>query len=256
MSSSIPVDPSLKDPYDPNDSCTSSRSAADVLIIRTLYEQYFQSYQLAPGQHTPTNESRLSLALELAKAMLEYYFPASNGYSTRTASFNKLAQWGFPIQLDDPSEVATHVIPPSLIGGWYVDRKYEHADADPNGAVVSTVLPHTVFAVMIDDLATKPHWVVGKNALVIPGDIVGTNLGLECGIAKGQGILIMGPTIEFYKFNKGANIRRTTYIMRDYRLPSRDFSFTMDVANINEIDMVFRDLARMPVAYENGIIAN
>ena len=66
----------------------------------------------------------------------------------------------------------------------------------------------------------------------------------------------MGPTIEFYKFNKDANIRRTTYMIRDGRSPSRDSSFPMDVTNINDVDRVFRDLTRMFVAYEDGLIAN
>jgi len=252
---SVPVDPALKDPYDPNGSGITPRSAASVPEIRGLYEQYFQSYQLSPGKPEPTNEFRLLLALELAKAMLEHYFPPS-AYSIRAASFNKFARWGLPIQLDDPSGYSIHVIPPNLIGGWYVDRKYEYADAAANGAIVSTTLPHTIFAVIIDDLATKSHWITNKNALIIPGDIVGTNLGLECGIAKGQGVLIMGPTIEFYKFNKDANIRRTTYMIQNGRSPSRDSSFPMDVANINDVDRVFRDLARMFVAYEDGLIAN
>ncbi|XTI94951.1 hypothetical protein V2W45_1216032, partial [Cenococcum geophilum] len=100
-----------------------------------------------------------------------------------------------------------------------------------NGAIVSTTLPHTIFAVIIDDRATKSHWITNKNALIIPGDIVGANLGLECGVAKGQGFLIMDPTIELYKFNKDANIRRTAYMIRDGRSPSRDSPFPMDVAN-------------------------
>jgi len=41
----------------------------------------------------------------------------------------------------------------------------------------------------------------------------------------------MDPTIELYKFNKDANIRRTAYMMRDGRSPSRDSPFPMDVAN-------------------------
>lgn len=61
-----------------------------------------------------------------------------------------------------------HVIPPNHIRGWYVDRKYEYADAAANGAIVSTTLPHTIFAVIIDNLATKSHWITNKNALIIP----------------------------------------------------------------------------------------
>jgi hypothetical protein len=129
--------------------------------IRCLYEKYFQSYQPSPGQPEPTNECRLLLALELAKAMLEHYFPPS-AYSIRAASFNKFAQWGLPIQLDDPSEFSMHVIPLNHIRGWYVDRKYEYADAAANGTIVSTTLPHTIFAVIIDDLATKSYWITKK----------------------------------------------------------------------------------------------
>ena len=98
--------------------------------------------------------------------MLEHYFPPS-AYSIRAASFNKFAQWGLPIQLDDPSEFSMHVIPLNHIRGWYVDRKYEYADAAANGAIVSTTLPHTIFAVIIDDLATKSYWITNKNALII-----------------------------------------------------------------------------------------
>ena len=149
-SPSVPVDPALKDPYYPNGSGMTPRSAADVPEIRRLYEQHFQSYQLSPGRPEPINECRLLLALELAKTMVEHYFPPS-AYSIRAASFNKLARWGLPIQLDDPSRFPMHVIPPNLIGGWYVDRKYEYADTAANGAIVSTTLPHTIFAVIIDD---------------------------------------------------------------------------------------------------------
>lgn len=152
------------------------RFAADVPEIRCLYEQYFQLYQLSLGQPEPTNEYRLLLALELAKAVLEHCFPPS-AYSTRATSFNKFTRWGLPIQLDDPSEFSMHVIPPNLIGGWYVDRKYEYVDAAANGAIVSTTLPHTIFAVIIDDLTTKSRWITNKNALIIPGDNIGTNLG-------------------------------------------------------------------------------
>ena len=87
----VPVDSALKDPYDPNGSSMTPRSAANVPEIRSLYKQYFQSYQLSPGQPEPTNEFRLLLALELAKAMLEHYFPPS-AYSIRAVSFNKLAR--------------------------------------------------------------------------------------------------------------------------------------------------------------------
>lgn len=101
-SPSVPIGPALKDPYDPNGSGITPRSAADMPEIRCLYEKCFQSYQLSLGQPEPTNECRLLLALELAKAMLEYYFPPS-AYSIRAASFNKFARRS-PIQLDDPSE--------------------------------------------------------------------------------------------------------------------------------------------------------
>lgn len=72
---SVPIDPALKDPYDPNGSDMTPRSAADVPEIRCLYEKYFQSYQLSPGQPEPINECRLLLALELAKAMLDTTSP-------------------------------------------------------------------------------------------------------------------------------------------------------------------------------------
>ena len=74
-SPSVPVDPAPKDPYYPNSSSMTPRSAANMPEIRRLYEKRFQSYQLSPGQPEPTNECRLLLALELAKAMLEHYFP-------------------------------------------------------------------------------------------------------------------------------------------------------------------------------------
>ena len=82
---SVPVDPALKDPYDPNGSGITPRSAAYVPEIRSLYEQYFQSYQLSPGKPEPTNEFSFLLALELAKAMLQHYFPPS-AYSIRHIS--------------------------------------------------------------------------------------------------------------------------------------------------------------------------
>ena len=175
-SPSVPIDPTLKDPYDLNGSGMTLRFAADMPEIRCLYEQYFQLYQLSPDQPEPTNECRLLLALKLAKAVLEYCFSPS-AYSIRATSFNKFARWGLPIQLDDLSEFSMHAIPPNLIGGWYVDRKYEYADAAANGVIVSTTLPHTIFAVIIDDLTTKSRWITNKNALIIPGDRARTRVG-------------------------------------------------------------------------------
>ncbi|OCK75442.1 hypothetical protein K432DRAFT_308469 [Lepidopterella palustris CBS 459.81] len=213
-----------------------------------LYDRYIQ-YHKCFSISSQTLESHHARAINLATSLLTNYFPPSQGFSLRHEPFTAMAEKGWAIEGKFVKGVGLqmHYIPPELICGFWVDKSYE---IDAVGLVDGVRRPHALLGIMTNDLSTAAEW--EKRAPLQRGDLVTGTIGLEANgiIKQAHGILIFGPLIEFYTFNR--KNKQETMPFKERTTPGRDHSFEMEAKWCGGVENVFKSLAGSSVEYVDG----
>lgn len=213
-----------------------------------LYNTYYNAYI----EKKPL-ETHLPRAKEFALRLLEYYFPSSEGFMYEPTNLGPMAKYGVPISWKEKMITAKdphHLIPPHLVAGYLVKRTYDFEYAD--GRTTRETVVHTVLGILIDDLGTLSNWALPSSnrrpAAFMRGDLFNLILGFQNNIRSGFGILIVGPTIEFYDFL--ATRKDETVPVAD----KRGWAFYLNHVSRWAIDGVLGDLAARSIQYENGYV--
>jgi hypothetical protein len=106
--------------------------------------------------------------------------------------------------------------------------------------------PHTYLTVLVDDLATIAQW-QPDNTTNNRGDIMAYSMGVRAKIQTGYGIVIIGPRIEFYKYDNDSNKPMQ-------RLQKDNWAFDMRTESPAMVGQTFEFVAAKTVVYQNGVL--
>lgn len=135
-----------------------------------------------------------------------------------------------------------HCIPCECIAGFVVYKTY--TVPTPDGPEAEKLFPHTYLAIMIDDLQTMQLW-DSYNSHAPRADVMAYSLGVHGKIDKGYGILIIGPRIEFYRYDNTA-FKPTSHFSKD------NWGFDLSEDNPAIVNQIFEAVASTTVQYQNG----
>jgi hypothetical protein len=182
-------------------------------------------------------------AKALALALLQHYYPESQGYMVRPSSLGPIAKHGMNSLLkgNDGSDPDFNLLPPkkdskkgkkkkptkkqeqaesarqfnhwwplTVAMNWHVIEPediagFEVLKSTAIAGAENEYVPYTYLAIMIDDLETFSSFAATND--VHRGDILTDVLCRTQKIQSGYGILLFGTRLEFYDFSNGAETR-------------------------------------------------
>lgn len=109
--------------------------------------------------------------------------------------------------------------------------------------------PHTYLTVLVDDLTTINQWRPdnGASGTNTRGDIMAYSMGVRAKIQTGYGIVILGPRIEFYRYDNDDNKPMQ-------RLQKDNWAFDMRTESPAMVSQTFEFVASKTVLYQNGVL--
>lgn len=239
--------------------------------IHMLYGNYVKSF----SQPDASNDQRLKHAKALVVALLEHYYPKSEGFSVDPVSLDPMAKFGWNFwQYPDgynpreakgnskkknagggrpvfyPFAAKYHRIAPQHITGFAVLSSRKNKEG--NGTAANKLVPYTYVGIVMDTLDTMDTWVPeelqrGVHLVSNPRiDLLRWSLGHQAEIRRGYGILLLGPRIEFYTYDQ------------DSKNEDEPFShFAPDVwmvdvreQGLDDLDPLFRQVRAKEVVYK------
>lgn len=205
----------------------------------------YNAYRRAYSNPFATKEDHIKRACTLAITLLEHYFPPKQRFTVEPVLKNPtVGNYGWSIELKPAGKggfPGFRHIPPEQITGFMVSKFYDLQD----GAEQS--FPHTYLTILIDDIADLDNWQLSTMAQNTRGDIMSYSMGVQAKIDQGYGIVIIGPLIEFYKYDNSAS-KPMQRIQKD------NWAFDMRTAPPGLVDQTFEFLSGKTVVYQNGIL--
>ncbi|KAF1926734.1 uncharacterized protein M421DRAFT_205658 [Didymella exigua CBS 183.55] len=250
-----------------NDEQTVEDSQETVLPLddrlQTLYNTYHTSYTCP----ITAQSAHMQHARDLAFALLQRHYPASQQYRVEASALGPLTKYGLNFELKTDGEPDSDTDMPRTKRPKYANKKEKAVHSEPawhsilpeniaafavkKGTVevnegVETLVwrAYTNLVILLDDMSTFPRW--SRENLNHRGDALADLPGIIGGMQRGHGILFFGPRLEMYSYDANDAYKP----VKPYANP--DWRMDMRTTSLAEVDIVLRSFIRQEPIYMDG----
>ncbi|KAF2491434.1 hypothetical protein BU16DRAFT_594366 [Lophium mytilinum] len=229
---------------------------------------------------TTNRDPRLAPAVQLARALLSHFYPASQGFSLRETNFanmqNNDSGWTIEIKPTRGMDAAFHHFPTECIAGFLVEKTLEteedvipDEDAVPDEGATpveireARTVVYTAMAVIADDMKTEATW--HKTAVVSLGDLMSVDLGVLSGVQSTTCFMLIGTQLQLLTWNGGSKSEHRMMVpYQHYNNVLAKMGSTFNLAvdgkhweyNLKLLDRIMTDAIKEQVVWTDGSVAD
>ncbi|KAF3049901.1 hypothetical protein E8E11_006045 [Didymella keratinophila] len=232
--------------------------------LQTLYDTYHTSYAFPISPLS----AHMQHASELAAALLQRHYPASQQYRVEQCALGPITKYGVNFMLKDDDEPDSDIdIPKSTKRKTAPKKKKKVLHVDPTWHIINPEnmaafvvrkgtaevvegvqtlnwRTHTHLVIILDDLTTFLRW--SRDRLNHRGDVLSDLTGVIGGMQKGHGMLLFGPRLELYSYDAND----AYHPVKPWTNPH--WRMDMRTTTLTEVDEVLRSFARQEPVYKDG----
>lgn len=233
--------------------------------LQALYNAFHTSFAFPISPHS----AHMQHASDLAAALLQRHYPASQQYRVETCALGPLAKYDVNFMLKDEDDPDSDVDLPRLTRSTkqknapkkkkagYVDLTWHIINPENMAAFVvkkgtaevvegvQTVnwRVHTHLVIVLDDLTTFLRW--SRDNLNHRGDVLSDLSGVIGGMQKGHGMLFFGPRLELYSYDS----KDAYHPIKPWANPR--WRMDMRTTSLADVDEVLRNFVRQEPVYQD-----